>query len=896
MATRVPTDVEQAQSVISSRAGKPLELHALAMRLLDRNKITYACQVLSVAEELHRTHDELWFKIQRRLALCTYKDPDQPLSDRLNAAEARLKTLLTYADLPRKDRQDSLGILGGINKQRWRAFGSRLHLENSIAFYKKAVEDYGGPESDGGYTAINAAFVLDALADLDRDGASRLTESGRARRAEARDLREKILRVVPAEPPADFTPPYVFWHHCTRGEALLGLHRYDDARDALRQAAKLSMDNWQREAAARQLADLARLHRNLDDAAVDEKVAWNVVATLLEADPTRPDAAERAEEAARLLVGGKVGLALSGGGFRASLFHIGVLAKLAELDVLRHVEAISCVSGGSIVGAYYYLKLQRLLEERDDALERDDYIRLVREMEQEFVGGIQRNIRNLMLFGFKSNWTVLTSRQSSMTHRLGDLYERELYSRIADGRQQRPRLLTDLMVKPGGNASFAPKSENWKRRAKVPILVLNATTLNTCHSWQFTATFMGEPPTRSINTDINSNDRLRRMYHEEAPAAYQGTMRLGHSVAASACVPGLFDPLILENLYEGGYITRLVDGGVYDNQGIASLLEQDCTVLLISDASGQTGKEIEPADSRLGVMTRTQNVLMARVREAQYELLTTLSSSSLLRGVMYLHLKRDLEPQQVDWYRCPNPTPKRTAGPLTTYGIRRDVQEKLAALRTDLDAFSDVEADALMLSGYLMAEKQFKDCIKTIPISEDETPIRWRFQAIEKLACAPKDDPRLSSLLRALDVGAELALKPFFMSTGLRWSSAAVVLATVAAVLYRTWTSWTAPVMFSIDRRTLITVVITIPILLVAGAIGRWIARRSGYHNKPQRMVFSLVMCLGGFAIVRVFSWLTDPFFLRGGPKYERVPYSAGELGGSAGKAAIAREDDRLRT
>ena len=30
-----------------------------------------------------------------------------------------------------------------------------------------------------------------------------------------------------------------------------------------------------------------------------------------------------------------LGLALSGGGFRASLFHIGVLARLAELDLLR---------------------------------------------------------------------------------------------------------------------------------------------------------------------------------------------------------------------------------------------------------------------------------------------------------------------------------------------------------------------------------------------------------------------------------------------------------------------------------------------------------------------------------------------------------------------------------
>ncbi|MCP5188758.1 MAG: hypothetical protein H6991_13405, partial [Pseudomonadales bacterium] len=34
---------------------------------------------------------------------------------------------------------------------------------------------------------------------------------------------------------------------------------------------------------------------------------------------------------------GKLGLALSGGGFRAALFHIGVLARLAECDLLRHV-------------------------------------------------------------------------------------------------------------------------------------------------------------------------------------------------------------------------------------------------------------------------------------------------------------------------------------------------------------------------------------------------------------------------------------------------------------------------------------------------------------------------------------------------------------------------------
>jgi len=59
----------------------------------------------------------------------------------------------------------------------------------------------------------------------------------------------------------------------------------------------------------------------------------------------------------------RLGLALSGGGFRASFFHLGVLARLAELGLLRQIDVISSVSGGTIVGAFYYLHLKHLLEE-----------------------------------------------------------------------------------------------------------------------------------------------------------------------------------------------------------------------------------------------------------------------------------------------------------------------------------------------------------------------------------------------------------------------------------------------------------------------------------------------------------------------------------------------------
>jgi NTE family protein len=44
-------------------------------------------------------------------------------------------------------------------------------------------------------------------------------------------------------------------------------------------------------------------------------------------------------------------LALSGGGYRATLFHLGLLRRLNEVGLLKHVDAISSVSGGSITNA-----------------------------------------------------------------------------------------------------------------------------------------------------------------------------------------------------------------------------------------------------------------------------------------------------------------------------------------------------------------------------------------------------------------------------------------------------------------------------------------------------------------------------------------------------------------
>ncbi len=61
------------------------------------------------------------------------------------------------------------------------------------------------------------------------------------------------------------------------------------------------------------------------------------------------------------------GLALSGGGFRATLFHCGTLWRLNELGVLHQLARISSVSGGSITAGVLALKWKALTWQGDVA-------------------------------------------------------------------------------------------------------------------------------------------------------------------------------------------------------------------------------------------------------------------------------------------------------------------------------------------------------------------------------------------------------------------------------------------------------------------------------------------------------------------------------------------------
>jgi predicted acylesterase/phospholipase RssA len=716
-----------------------------ALRLVTqlRNELAFqAAREIAREYRTKTTDPALAFQLLRVEVTSTYKDPEVSTEEGLDDAWQAMvdagwnpEALLDGADEAyRLKAREVHGLAGAIRKRRWEYDGRIEHLLAALRHYTLGYD--GDVAAAEGYHAVNAAYILDLLASLEHRMADEAeSPSSFRRRTEAADIRTNLIAKLPEN--ADS-----WWTTASLAEACFGLGKYADTIRILRAGRTISADtphgtgwapppDWEIESTARQLANLARIQCRAQDQRepLKDSPQWLALEQGLGLNLA----------GVRSAFVGKIGLALSGGGFRASLYHIGVLARLAELDLLRYVEVLSCVSGGSIIGAHYYLELRQLLQtRRNDAITHEDYLELVARVERDFLAGVQTNIRMQLAGDRAAAWANLTDASFSQTRRLGELFEAQLFARVEDGTTAgTPRWLNDLSIEPcrppdparDPNRAFSPRSENWKLSAKVPILILNATTLNTGHPWQFTAAHMGEPP-GGINPHVDANARLRRVRFFNGPEGYR-QFRLGHAVAASAAVPGLFDPLPLPHLYEKPLLVRLADGGVYDNQGISGLLEQGCTFLIVSDASGQSPIAANPPGHRIGVAVTANDVLMARVRGLQYDVLQRRLAARTLRGVAFVHLMQDLEGGEINQRGWPTAETPRAATALTPSGVRRDIQERLARIRTDLDAFSDFEAYALMASGYRAIAHQFAQQTLQDVLGTVTTTYAWRFRPIE---------------------------------------------------------------------------------------------------------------------------------------------------------------------
>ena len=252
----------------------------------------------------------------------------------------------------------------------------------------------------------------------------------------------------------------------------------------------------------------------------------------------------------------KLGLCLSGGGFRAALFHIGTLAALAERELLHKVEVLSTVSGGSIIGAYYYLKVKQLLEGKRSGrpeLTPSVYVDIVKELEHDFLASVQKNMRVRLFSNPYKTTKMLLNENYSRSDRMAELLDKYFYNTILPGNRIK---LKDIHITPqiaakytNEEGKFLAKLHNENEEYKIPVLTINATCLNTGHPWEFTGSWIGEPKREELyKREQNSNrilpqlrfdgtyrdDKSRKI--EDWQLATLDTIWLSDAVAASAAV------------------------------------------------------------------------------------------------------------------------------------------------------------------------------------------------------------------------------------------------------------------------------------------------------------------------------------------------------------------------
>lgn len=604
--------------------------------------------------------------------------------------------------------------------------------------------------------AINIAFVSDLLANQLRKIPRVSAAQGMPRRIEslcktAEDSRRALIAAfareqVSSDVCTSESARASWWRMVTLAEAHLGLGETALAMEHFSGAwtvhRQWQTPRWWSEIAVRQAATLSAILPVPTDPAVAADQAASRARAIgrligVEADdlPTTP--------------GSRVGLALSGGGFRAAFFHLGVLACLAEWDLLRSVEVISCVSGGATVGAMLQLHLRRRLQESKDPIPQDEYIRIVEGLIQEFLSGVQRNIRARLLSNPIAILRMLLPTGWTRSHQLARLYDKHLLLRVAERPRWDKSMTTDLLVRPFGVGSDAKelpaRSENFARRSKIPMLVLSATTLNTGHAWHFTGTWMGEPP-GSVDPESNASERLRRVHYADAPTRYVAGVPLAECVAASSAVPGAFPPMPLRRLYPGRTV-YLTDGGLRDNQGFEALLDQECSHIIASDGSGQIDAESDPASSVFATLSRSSQIAQARVRESQIERLRALEASGVIQNYTIVHLRGGIPVHTIDWNGCEEPADEvREARSESPEVLPPQIQEAAAKIRTDLDAFNDLESDTLMYAGY----ESMHASLDRRPIQAHMIPARhmWEFEHVAARIADPLRCDQLLAILR----------------------------------------------------------------------------------------------------------------------------------------------------
>lgn len=325
-----------------------------------------------------------------------------------------------------------------------------------------------------------------------------------------------------------------------------------------------------------------------------------------------------------------IALCLSGGGYRAMLFHLGTLWRLNELDYLPKLDRISSVSGGSITAGVLAANWSRL--EFDHGGVAGQFRAMVVDPVRR-LGAKTIDVPSVLrgVFGF-----------GSVGDKVANAYRKNLFGDVT---------LQDLPDR--------------------PFFVLNATNMQSGVLWRFTKAYTWDYRVGQVE-----NPRIA----------------LAVAVAASAAFPPVLSPVTLrlddaaftpktgKDLQRPPFTTHVVltDGGVYDNLGLETAWKR-CRTILISDAGGNLKPEEKPKGDWLRHTLRNLFIIDNQVRSLRRRNIMDAYDVKNRLGAFW-SIRTDIHNYRLPRYPldCPFEKTIRLANLATRLkGLSSDTQERL---------------------------------------------------------------------------------------------------------------------------------------------------------------------------------------------------------------------------
>ncbi len=322
----------------------------------------------------------------------------------------------------------------------------------------------------------------------------------------------------------------------------------------------------------------------------------------------------------------KIGLALSGGGYRATAFHLGVLKKLDELKILDRLSVLSTISGGSIIGAYY------LLNKGDfGVFHKSICERLKKSVIKRMLLTPRFILPTLVLIlTFISFFNFLPAGWAFFLVTLGLVAIAISFHNIFP---------TSSLISSAYDSLFF-EGATLNDLADNPEIVITSANLDTGTLWVFSKRMMGDSSYRYPKGDGKGIE-----FNQE-------NFPVSSAVAASTAVPYLFSPVKIPKKYfrSPGDLERvfpqLLDGGIYDNQGIHKLTQRNssfkCDIVICSDASQPFNKKFSNINP-MPILKRVLELLMRRIKNLQFVQNIYLRSDGSNERIAYYSLDWEYE-------------------------------------------------------------------------------------------------------------------------------------------------------------------------------------------------------------------------------------------------------------